>query len=161
MNFSTKRLGLYSSKFDDIYEKISKSYPNSCVVWIDEVVNDNLLARYLQEKEDIDKYSEHQLFHGTKPQNINSILLDGFKSEYNVVSAHGKGTYFAKNASYSYNYMTKDNSKGDKHGISYMFLANVLVMNNWNKINGIYVIPKDECCFPKYVVAFYKDSNKL
>ena len=59
--------------------------------------------------------NEMLLFHGTKEANLDSITRHGFLRDYNEVSAYGKGSYFAKNASYPLaEQYTEPNAKGER-----------------------------------------------
>ena len=115
--------------YDFISNKVRESHPNSCILWIEENINDELLASYEHRKNIIeeirgDPSEELLLFHGTKVNFIDIICEYGFEPRLNVHSAYGKGVYFAKNARYSFNYMNIS-----ERGISYMFLSNVLLGN--------------------------------
>jgi hypothetical protein len=156
---------------------IKESYPNSCILWLDEVKNPELENRYqnyvacLQAQGDPVK--ESLLFHGTKEHIISHIVNVGFESSRNVTSAYGKGTYFAKNANYSKNYSTTSNDD-----ISFMIISKVALCKGCQgKANqnidqarfdhafdsqqnpSIYVIPNDSAALPVYVVAFHKNAS--
>ena len=168
---------------DKVYDAIGQSiydhYPDACVLYIDEVKNDVLYNRYLARKEamiaqrGIDNVKELCLFHGTKHCNINGIATDGFKAEFNKTSAFGVGTYFSTSARYSKNYMD-----ADRDDVSYMFVCDVLVgktvqgvaqkrldMNLYdtgvdNVVKpGMYICPKDDTSYPRYLVAFHKNAK--
>jgi hypothetical protein len=73
---------------------------------------------YKQRKRRMEKYNpanhanEYRLFHGTSPNNIDSICQFGFNRSYcgkNGVN-YGNGVYFAKNANYSHQYSSKEPS---------------------------------------------------
>jgi hypothetical protein len=171
----TKEPVLLSDKrFDTIANMIYKSYEKSCICWIEEICNDELLSRYINRKEQLineygDSLQELALFHGTKSDCIHSIASDGFKSELNVTSAYGKGTYFAANAKLSSGYMRATSE------ITYMFLCDVLVgkkvcdrvstiANGVARVDNIknsniYVIPDNDACYPRYIIAFYKNAQ--
>lgn len=111
--------------YDLLSTRIRESFPQSCVCWIEENTNTKLQDAFSNRKFEIAKrgaINERLLFHGTSEEAVNSIITNGFDPEYNRASAYGKGTYFAKNASYSFTYM-----KPNKAGISFMFLCNVLI----------------------------------
>jgi hypothetical protein len=114
-----------------------------------------------------------ELFHGTKEKSIQSIISNGFICGMNQVSAYGRGTYFATTATYSKSYMDVG-----RDGISYMFIADVLVgecapgiqngvLNTAihdNFVNSkytpsIYVTPYDDGAYPGTIVAFHKDAK--
>ena len=162
------------SIYDIISKRVSESYPDSCVCWIEENDNLQLLESYQARK--LAKQSvnnEMLLFHGTNEENVRNIALNGFDPLCNKTSAYGKGTYFAKNASYSMNYMKPNNE-----GISFMFLCDVILgkmcIGSPNlKIDtykydsavdrlgdpSIVVIPFKDGCYPKYIVAFHKGAT--
>jgi poly [ADP-ribose] polymerase 7/11/12/13 len=179
MSSFTVNLSLGDKRYDYLCNLIKESYPNSCILWIDEVKNDELLAKYEQCKEDImlkrnvDNIDEKQVFHGTKESNINTILYNGFDVTKNRVSAYGKGTYFAKRADYSKNYT--DVSQDE---LSFMFICKILVGNciigtSGMKIDtekydcavdnikspNIYVIPYDNGAYPNYIICFHKNAK--
>jgi len=142
-------------KYDEISEKISKEFPNSCILFIDEIINPSLKILYEEYKStlDVNKYEELELFHGTHARLIDKIAFEGFDPTKNVISAYGKGTYFSKLASYSYSYMKSK----DKQGISYMFIAKVISQKK--SLTHIYVIPEYQATYPKYIIAFHKNAK--
>ena len=178
-----KRVPIFISDplFDEITNRIKESYPNSCVLFIDRIENPELEALYETQKSTVmescgiigETASEALLFHGTHANIIDKIATEGFDPAKNVTSAYGRGTYFAKNAKYSISYMkSKDN-----HGISYMFLAKVIigkttkgsssiqniVKENDTYVNDIenptiYVTPYRYGAYPKYIIAFHKEA---
>ena len=70
--------------------------------------------------------TEYPLWHGTGSDNIDSICRQNFDSRLYSTHAHGKGSYFARDASYSLNYSSQDaiNGRGREYR---MFYASVLV----------------------------------
>lgn len=170
---------LSSPIYDDITRFIRMSYPKACVLYMDEIFNDNLLTQYHQRKDIIEQVrgkenvKELMLFHGTKVDCINNIATNGFMKSFNKVSAFGKGTYFSTKASYSSHYTDNDNTD-----VSYMFVCDVLVgkcivVNGPqeidtklydNSVNNfaspeIYVTPYDDGAYPRYLVAFHKNAK--
>ena len=166
------------NRYDMISKRIRSSYPNACILYIDEVINDELLQAYLQKKESIASthgtVSEQQLFHGTKEEIIPLIADNGFDPTKNIRGAYGYGVYFAKNASYSSGYMTA-NKNGEP---SFMFLADVLVgntitrgsaeqvktLNYDNNVDNlisptIYTTVHDDGAYPRYIIAFHKEAR--
>jgi hypothetical protein len=165
--------------YDVISKRIRASYPNSCICWIEEVVNPSLRKAYEARRALLlsgggGPNSEQLLFHGTSEEAVNNIAAGGFDPAYNKTSAYGKGTYFAKNASYSLNYM-----KSEKNGISFMFLCDVLVGNSClgssnmiintslydssvdNAANPtIFVTQYADGAYPKYIIAFHKNAPR-
>jgi len=172
----------YVEMKEPIYETISarvrESFPKSCICWIEENENPVLLEAYENRKKEIAKrpsnINEVQFFHGTREENITSIAQGGFDPAYNIGSAYGKGTYFAKNASYSQAYMVPNNE-----GISFMFLCDVLMgsispttranteintalydcaTNNFQNPT-IVVTPHSDGAYPRYIIAFHKGAK--
>lgn len=162
--------------FDEISNKIKKSYPKSCILFIDEVKNPELEESYKLQKSQISDLfvgtREELLFHGTRADLINKIANEGFDPSKNITSAYGQGTYFAKNANYSINYMKSK----DEQGISYMFMAKVIIgkieigsssmskqldydtlVNNKDNPT-IFVTPYRYGAYPKYIIAFHKEA---
>jgi poly [ADP-ribose] polymerase 10/14/15 len=162
--------------YDTISKRIRESFPNSCIVWIEENQNPTLLANYEVRKNEIAKVAsvnELHWFHGTKEENITKIAMEGFDPTCNKTSVYGKGTYFAKNASYSNSYMVPNSQ-----GISFMFLCDVLMgkpcmgRSNLQIETNLYhsaldnfqtptilVSPFADAAYPKYIVAFHKDAK--
>jgi hypothetical protein len=172
-------VSLSSPVYDEITKMIENSYKNACVLYIDEIINSNILDKYCKRKVFLEELrgkeyiSELRLFHGTKIDCINNIATNGFMKEFNRTSAYGKGTYFSTKASYSCHYTNKDETD-----ISYMFICDVLV-GKCTVINGpkdidtelydnsvnnltlpdIYVTPYDDGAYPRYLVAFHKNAK--
>lgn len=168
-----------SEVYDRITDMIVKSYPNACLLYIDEIVNDELYSSYVTRKTLLEgkrgdgNIKELQLFHGTKVDSLNSIAQTGFQKAFNKTSAYGKGTYFSTTASYSTHYTDKDNTD-----VSFMFVCDVIVGNctvvngpieidtirydnSVNNVNAptIYVTPYDDGAYPRYLVAFHKNPK--
>lgn len=138
-------------RYDEISARVRKSYPNACILFIDELHNPFLE----DEQAKLDGKEKTLLFHGTSEKNIDSICRNGFRCELNVRSAYGKGTYFSEFASYSIHYA--NTQKPDD--IVYMFLCQVLTdSSHTRKANGtgIYVTDHDYAGIPKFLVAFSK-----
>lgn len=161
--------------YNTISKRIRESFPNSCIVWIEENQNSTLLAAYENRKKEIAKIAsinELNWFHGTKEENVTKIAMEGFDPTFNKTSAYGKGTYFAKNASYSNSYMVPNSQ-----GISFMFLCDVLMgkpclgrsgleietelyhsaVDNFNS-PSILVTPFADAAYPRYIIAFHKNA---
>ena len=164
-------------RFDEVCDLLQLSYPNSCVLWINKVENQDLYKKYLARREHIlqkrGKIEEHTVFHGTKEANINSIAIDGFDASLNKISAYGRGTYLASQASYS-----KEYSDVAHDGVSHMFVCKLLVgkitKGRSNMIINtedydcavdntdnpmIFVTPYNDGVIPEYIVAFYKNAR--
>ena len=172
-------ISLSNKLFDQISAMITASYPNACLCYIEKIDNTYLTERYQARKADLilkrgaEVVKELMLFHGTKFNNINNIVLNGFKASFNKVSAYGRGTYFSTTANYSQNYSTADPNE-----FSYMFISNVIVASCIlgtsgkeidtelydNMVDNItkpsmYVTPYDDGCIPVYMVAFHKNAR--
>jgi len=171
-------ISMSDTAFDSIYSKIEKSYPNACILFIDEIKNEELEEVYNKHKSTIikehtEKCSKNLIVNpnevGTHSANIDYIVNDGFDPSKNKVSAYGIGSYFATTADYSFNYM----KSADKCGISYMFVVNIFIGKmKYNKsldegdayvdnINNpsIFCMPLKEQALPKYLVAFHKNAR--
>jgi hypothetical protein len=169
-------IGMENPMYDLITKKIRRSHPNSCILWIEEIVNPKLEEQYQERKENITTTrgfcEERLMFHGTKEDFIDVISIEGFDPTLNKTSAYGKGVYFAANASYSFNYM--DIGRND---VSYMFLCNVLIGNSCIGSHGKHIDTKlyDSACnnltkptiivtpyhngsYPRYIIAFHKNA---
>lgn len=142
--------------FDVICNKIEKSYNNACILFIDKVVNNKLLERYEKFKNEHPSCMEYNVFHGTSEGNIKSIALEGFDIKYNTVSAYGKGTYFADNASYSKSYMNKGSNSKKNSDMCFMFYSKI-----WHTgpvAPGIHVVKDNDATYPEYIIAFSKNE---
>ncbi|MHB1909885.1 MAG: poly(ADP-ribose) polymerase family protein [Nitrososphaerales archaeon] len=170
-------LKLSDPRFEEIFARVKKSYPNACILFIKEIVNPELERRFLERKEMIlaqrGQVQERLLFHGTKEQNINLIAAGGFQAGKNKVSAYGMGTYFAKHANYSINY-----AQPGKDEVSYMFLCRVaigacaigypnqeldtnIIDNTVDSSRNptIFVTPYDSGALPKFIIGFYRNAK--
>jgi len=122
--------------------------------------------------------NELQLFHGTKPDSVKSINVQGFNRSLCGINgaAYGDGVYFAKEASYSMTY-----SEPSPNGDRFMYLARVLVgkhtkgkqrikrppaidprkpeilydsVVNMDENPTIFVVFNDFHVYPKYLITF-------
>ena len=166
-----KNVPVGCKQYDELCSLMRESYPKACILWIDEVCNSSLQARFNERLKSTLKGSKVlQLFHGTKEANIKPIIENGFEASYNVTSAYGKGTYFATKANYSKSYATDSNDQ-----ISFMLICDVIVGNVCrgssnlvvdqskyecavdNLTNpSIYVVPNNDASYPRFQIAFYK-----
>jgi hypothetical protein len=173
----TRYVEMSEKLYDEISARVRVSYPNSCIIWIEENLNPELRAAYEARKAVIaaecgGNPREVQFFHGTSENVINSIAIGGFDPSKNKTAAYGIGTYFAKDASYSFSYM-----RPGKEDISYMFLCDVLLgkptsgfpnrgcpdgfhsqVNN-PAIPTIASVPWADSAYPKYIIAFHKSAR--
>jgi len=165
-------------RFDQIGEGIYKSYPNACILWIDEVVNAELCREFESFKKELSEkrncVREMLMFHGTSEEAMNNIVWNGFDPKMNKVAAYGKGTYFARDAAYSKAY-----AKPKSNEISFMMVCRVLVgkccigssdavldtckFDNWVdniKDPSIVVTPYPNGAIPLYVIGFHRNAKK-
>ena len=176
LNVKTNYVEMSDPVYNVISSRIRASFPNSCICWIEETINPTLKEAYDKRAIAISKdgpINELQLFHGTKEEAVNSIVSNGFDPAYNKTSAYGKGTYFAKNASYSFSYM-----QPNQNGISFMFLCDVLLGRSCvgssnleidtTKYDSavdtlvkpsIVVTPYADGAYPRYIIAFHKNAK--
>lgn len=116
------------------------------VIAIEEVLNPALWKLYSQQRESMAEPNEQWLFHGSGPENIANISVEGFDVKLaNPNGSYGAGIYFAKNSSTSQGYTRKEPlkrcsqqasahqgqpemlSKARSMGIQVMLLCSVLV----------------------------------
>ena len=86
---------------------------NLKVVAIEEVLNPALWKLYTQQKQSMAEASEQWLFHGSGPENIANISVEGF--DLKLASLHGScgaGIYFAESSLTSQGFTRKDALKG-------------------------------------------------
>ncbi len=175
LSYTRSYVSMSDKMFDVIADKIAESYPNACILWIDQVKNETLSKRFdetsiqLHADSSVVNVEEKQLFHGTCFESISSICEEGFKKDMNTVSAYGKGTYFSCQASFSWSYMKTAQKVGDAQ-ISYMFFADILVPTYKDKLkktsvtsvnnDQIVVVSDDNFIYPQYVIAFHKNATK-
>jgi hypothetical protein len=171
-------ISMSDKRYDTIADGIYKSYPHACIVWIEEVSNPKLEELYQKKKKEIETIrgkpcSEPLLYHGTQEKFLNSISAKGFNPTINKRSMYGKGSYFARDASYSREYAAPASDN-----ISFLVLCNILFCeatvyprdavidttkydNSVDNLKNpsIYVTPYAEGAIPRYIVAFHKDAK--
>ena len=72
-------------------------------------------------KKTSDNLNEMQLWHGTSHDIVKKICHQNIDFRMCTTGLYGSGCYFAKNASYSHDYV-----KPDSNGNGFMFLVDVL-----------------------------------
>jgi len=143
---------------DKVYEELTtvlrKSYENACILYIDRIVNPELLDKFNAYKTK-HRLTDTRLFHGTNAGSVRSICTDGYKASLNRRSAYGRGTYFSSMASYSKDYT--DKTESDE---SFM-LVNKVCLGPGHNTNGqeIFVVKDDDSAFPEYVICFHKGAK--
>ncbi len=172
---TTTPISMSDKIYDVLVTNIRKTYPNSCVLWIDKIENDFLEERFQARYESIlmnrGDAEIKQLYHGTSEDCMNNIIQTGFEAKYNKVGAFGKGTYFSPLATMSASY-----SKPKMDEISYMFMCDVIIgvcklgssgklktddMDNYvnaNKNPSIICCPLDDMAIPRYIIAFHRNA---
>ncbi|NXN97128.1 PAR12 polymerase, partial [Rhinopomastus cyanomelas] len=129
VGFKLIELDSSSQEYLDVRGSFQRTMPRAAVRRICRVQNPSLWELYQWQKEQMKKINhgkavdERLLFHGTSKNYIDAICQQNF--DWRVCGLHGtaygKGSYFARDASYSNNYC--DGSSSTKS----MFLARVLV----------------------------------
>jgi hypothetical protein len=154
---TTIPIWMSDKRYTDIEKRIQESYPNACILYIDEVSNPSLLQKYQELKQKLGATEVH-MFHGTKEETVPIIIRDGFDPSFNVRAAFGPGVYFAENAVYSSGYM----SACKKNEPTYMFYADVLVgkdkIDNHRGPNILTTVHRYGS-YPRYIVAFHKEAK--
>ncbi len=167
-------LSVSSEEFEKIAATISKSYPQSCIMFIEKIEDHIHEEKYQALKLSMTDPDEQHLFHGTTEQAAYAIANDGYKVNLNRRSSYGIGVYFAKEASYSKEYANVSTSGGFE--LSYMLINKVLtgrkVVGKANsKINlkmadsqvdsvtnpKLFSIPREYQAIPLFLVAFHKN----
>lgn len=162
-------VSLSSKTYDELVSVVHQSFKNACILYIDKIINPTLLNAFEQRKAEFIKNgvepNEQQLFHGTKSGAVLSICNNGYKSEFNRNSSHGKGTYFSSAGSYSKNYADVTGS-----GESFMFVNSVLLGAKSKSVRGtytgdsggngstIFVSKYDDASLPEYVICFHRNA---
>ncbi|XP_074863598.1 protein mono-ADP-ribosyltransferase PARP12-like [Carettochelys insculpta] len=118
-----------SDEYKKVQADFQRTMPKTVIRQIQRVQNPTLWKVYQWQKEQMQKtnggkdVSERFLFHGTSKKHIDAICQQNF--DWRICGLHGtaygKGSYFARDASYSDNYSKTDTN------IKTMFLARVLV----------------------------------
>ena len=131
----------------------------------------DLYRRYITVKATMQIKREKTLFHGTLPENIDDIAMEGFNRSFRGENGtvYGEGCYFARDAKYSIQYASRDRS----NQIRSMFIVKVLVgdsslgerkmrkspVGSQSVVNcidnpTIYVTFHDDQAYPAYIVDF-------
>lgn len=173
MRFTTLSVG--SEEFEKVASYITKSYPNSCIMFIEKIENHRYEEKYETLKASMENPDERILFHGTTERSAYAIAEDGYRISMNKRSQYGVGTYFAGAALYSKDYA--DIHKNDEFELSFMLVNKVLTGRKvqgrvGSKINlesadsqvdsvtspRLFSIPREYQAIPLYLVAFHKNA---
>ncbi|XP_078085120.1 protein mono-ADP-ribosyltransferase PARP12-like [Mustelus asterias] len=129
MDYKLIRLSDSSEEYKQVQSLFQRTMRNNTVRKIERVQNPALWEVYQWQKEQMKRsctgkeVAEKQLFHGTDPKHIEPICQQNFDWRICGVhgTAYGKGSYFARDASYSHNYCRC------RQATMTMFVARVLV----------------------------------
>lgn len=148
--YKTIQLPLTDPNYKRLSELIINEFPTADIMMIEKITKTQSENNSIKLKQ----YNIIELFHGTKNENIQSILTKGFLCSKNVRSLYGYGTYFSTKPSISYGYT-------NYHGICIMFICDIIIDNNVKCAHGglYYVVSKDENIIPKYIV-YFDHNNK-
>lgn len=94
----------------DIYTRLeaSSGIARSQVVAIEEILNPVVWDQYNKQKQQMAEPNETWLFHGSGPENIAHIAVEGFDLKLaNPQGSYGSGVYFASHSSTSLGYTAK------------------------------------------------------
>ncbi|NXF62852.1 PAR12 polymerase, partial [Ciccaba nigrolineata] len=130
LGFKLIELDSSSEEYKKVKVDFQRTMPKTVIKRIRRVQNPSLWEMYQWQKEQMQKSNggkaadERFLFHGTSKNYIDAICQQNF--DWRICGLHGtvygKGSYFARDASYSDNYCREDS-----HTTKTMFLARVLV----------------------------------
>lgn len=173
-----------SQEYKAVEEKFLRSLSGKVVIKkIQRIQNPSMFNSYMLRKQTMDEKNgtidnELELFHGTKPDSVKEINVQGFNRSLCGVhgAAFGDGVYFAKDASYSLTY-----SQPGANDERRMYLARVLVgkytageqrlkkpppkdpskpeilfdsVVNRSEDPTIFVVFNDYHAYPKYLITF-------
>lgn len=151
IGFKLIQLSYDSQEYRKIKTLFEKTMKNYCIDRLQRIQNPTLWDLFQWQKEKMKKIhhqevNERLLFHGTNPSHVSAICEQNF--DWRLCGTHGtlygKGSYFARDASYSHEYCSP------RSGRYSMFIAQVLV--------GDFVQGKPEYCRPP---ARAGNSNRL
>ncbi|NXN99198.1 PAR12 polymerase, partial [Rhinopomastus cyanomelas] len=127
--FKLVQLNCASREYEKIKRLFEKTMQNYCIRQLRRIQNPTLWQVFQWQKDQMKKQSksnrvdERLLFHGTNPSHQSAICEQNF--DWRICGTHGtmygKGSYFARDASYSHVYCS---SRGGRYS---MFIARVLV----------------------------------
>lgn len=177
MSYELRFISPSSTAFDELEKLVARTCPQECIISIEEIVNQTLEKRYQDRRKELNDAKEVRVFHGSRNFDaVHSILLEGFRSELNTVSAFGRGTYFATSYGYSKNYASRENTANTKYTV--MLICDVSytrpIRGRTNQILDpregdcwvdsvarptIYSVPNNDQCIPRYLVRFYSSLN--
>ncbi len=176
-----KHIFLSDKRYDVILNSIRATYPNSCIIEIKEVINDedrvqDFLKNYEKELNLKESTKIIELFHGTDEKSSYDIIHEGFLVSRSKISAYGKGTYFSNSAEIAKSYALSRGNKKNQYNLLYVIIADVIVsdmklgrgisLSQYPQSVSCYVnntenptyfcIPHNGRALPKYIVSFYE-----
>ncbi|NXG64674.1 PAR12 polymerase, partial [Hemiprocne comata] len=129
IGFKLVQLSSTSHEYGEIKRLFEKTMKDYCIQQLQRIQNPTLWQVFQWQKEQMKKLNkskwvdERLLFHGTSPSNMSAICEQNF--DWRICGTHGtmygKGSYFARDASYSHKYCSS------LSGHYSMFVAHVLV----------------------------------
>ena len=170
---------------EEIIVNFKKTCPSKTVLKVFSIENQMLYDSYWNARRKLieligkEKLNERDVFHGSRQANVMGMIQkEGFRKEFNKSAASGKGTYFARDASYSVNggYCCQ------KDGVYQIFQCRVMMgeshqgsssyeLTNWPKKDGgkgliydslvnrmkdptVFVIHENVRAYPMFVIHF-------
>ncbi|KAK1165787.1 protein mono-ADP-ribosyltransferase PARP14-like [Acipenser oxyrinchus oxyrinchus] len=140
-----------SKEYQDVALLFTATCQNFRISKIERIQNPCFWKSYQMKKQSFDMKNktannEMRLFHGTADSTIGGINANGFNRSFAGKNAavHGKGTYFAVDASYSAH---NTYSVPDRQGNKYMYLARVLT-GVFTQGNAAMIVPPSKSTDP-------------
>jgi hypothetical protein len=122
-HFRRVRLNSNDKEFQDVASLVRRGLPNVTIGFIERIENELLWVKYATAIKYFKKGSEQKLFHGTKPQCVDSISKNGF--DYRLANLRGKygaGIYCSPDSAFSNRYIYKASD-----GFRRMFVTRFIV----------------------------------
>ncbi|KAM6091630.1 protein mono-ADP-ribosyltransferase PARP12-like isoform 2-T2 [Theristicus caerulescens] len=129
IGFKLVQLSYTSQEYGKIKKLFEKTMKDYCILQLQRIQNPALWQVFQWQKEQMKKLNkskwvdERLLFHGTSLSHVSAICEQNF--DWRICGTHGtmygKGSYFARDASYSHEYCSSHNGRYS------MFVAHVLV----------------------------------
>uniref|UniRef100_A0A6I8RQ68 Poly [ADP-ribose] polymerase 12 n=1 Tax=Xenopus tropicalis TaxID=8364 RepID=A0A6I8RQ68_XENTR len=174
LGFKLVTLDPTSSEHNKVKDLFHSTLRTVSILSIERIQNLSLWEVFLWQREQMKKQNggkdveERQLFHGTSDSHIDAICQQNF--DWRICGAHGtmygKGSYFARDASYSHTYTNYRVSQS-----RVMFLARVLVGEftagnpsylrpcvNSVSCPSIFVIFEKHQIYPEYLIKYLYDA---
>ena len=133
------------------YNEIASLLPKCCVTEIRSIENGTQGPFEIRSK----GKKTQRMFHGTKKHSVIPIIKEGLKTDANVTSAYGRGTYFSPDPMFS----LKGYTDGSRDELSYVFLCDIIMDETKKGTEFIYVCPRDESHCLRYLIVFYKQAE--